>query len=84
MKLWADASHASRRKTHHGSFLGANRNAKILERMVLNRLHPVVDPSLDECQAGFRTGSDFPAYALLENFAPAQAHPDILRLFRYP
>ena len=40
--------------------------AKILERMVLNRLHPVVDPRLDECQAGFRTGSDFPAYALLE------------------
>ena len=40
--------------------------AKILERMVLNRLHPVVDLRLDECQAGFRTGFDFPAYALLE------------------
>ena len=32
VKLWADASHASRRKTHYGSFVGANRKIKRHDR----------------------------------------------------
>ena len=38
--------------------------AKILERMVLNKFHPLVDPTLDECQTGFRWGSDLLAHSL--------------------
>ena len=40
--------------------------AKILERLILNRIHPDVDSQFDECQAGFRFGSDLQVYALLE------------------
>ena len=40
--------------------------AKILEKLPLNRIHPLIDPSLDECQAGFRWGSDLQAYSLME------------------
>ena len=40
--------------------------AKILERMVLNRWHPLADPRLHERQCGLRTGSDFPACSILE------------------
>ena len=40
--------------------------AKILERMILNRIRPLVDPQLDDSQAGFRWGSDVQVYALLE------------------
>ena len=43
--------------------------AKILERMILNRIHPIVDPILDDCQAGFRWGSDLQAYSLLETLS---------------
>ena len=42
--------------------------AKTLERMILNCIKPLVDPQLDDCQAGFRYGSDVhvQVYALLE------------------
>ena len=40
--------------------------AKLLERLILNRVRPTIDPHLDECQAGFRYGSDVQVYALLE------------------
>ena len=40
--------------------------AKLSERLILNRVRPTIDPRLDECQAGFRYGSDVQVYALLE------------------
>ncbi|CAE8678052.1 unnamed protein product [Polarella glacialis] len=40
--------------------------AKVLERMILNRVQPVVDPMLDSSQAGYRWGADVQVYALLE------------------
>ena len=40
--------------------------AKILERLILNRIKPDVDPMFDESQAGFRFGSDVQVYGLLE------------------
>ena len=46
--------------------------AKILERVVLNRIHPIVDPCLDACQAGFRWGSDIQTYSLLETLLARQ------------
>ena len=36
------------------------------EKMILNGIRPNINPQLDECQAGFRWGSDVQAYALLE------------------
>ena len=43
--------------------------AKILEGMILNRIHPIVDPILDDCQAGFRWGSDLQAYSFFETLS---------------
>ena len=40
--------------------------AKILERLILNRIKPDVDPMFDESQAGFRFGFDVQVYGLLE------------------
>jgi len=40
--------------------------AKTLERMVLNRIRPLVEPTIDDSQAGFRWGSDVQVYMLLE------------------
>ena len=40
--------------------------AKLLERLILNQVRPRIDPRLDDCQAGFRYGSDVQVYALLE------------------
>ena len=37
--------------------------------MILNKIHPIVDPILDDCQAGFRWGSDLQAYSLLETLS---------------
>jgi hypothetical protein len=40
--------------------------AKLLERMVLNRIQPLIDPMLDSAQAGYRWGADVQIYSLLE------------------
>ena len=40
--------------------------AKIIEKILLNQIHALIDPSLDECQEGFRWGSDLQAYSLME------------------
>ena len=40
--------------------------ARLFERMILQRISPVVDPQLDSTQAGFRWGSDEHAYVLGE------------------
>ena len=40
--------------------------AKTLEKMILNRIKPSIDPQLDTSQAGFRWGSDVQVYALYE------------------
>ena len=39
---------------------------KIFERLLLARLLPVVDPQLDESQAGFRFGAEEHVYTLAE------------------
>ena len=48
--------------------------AKLLERLILNRVRPRIDPRLDDCQAGFRYGSDVQVYALLETL---RLHQDV-------
>ena len=40
--------------------------AKTLERMILNRIQPHVDPILDDSQAGFRWGANLQVYTFLE------------------
>ena len=40
--------------------------AKTLERLILNRIKPAVDPQLHKSQAGFRWGSDVQFYSLFE------------------
>ena len=40
--------------------------AKLLERMILNRIQPVIDPMLDASQAGYRWGADVQVHTLLE------------------
>ena len=40
--------------------------AKTLEKLILNRIKPAVDPQLDTSQAGFRWGSDVQFYSLFE------------------
>ena len=49
--------------------------AKLLERLILNRVRPTIDPRLDECQAGFRYGSDVQVYALLDTLRLRQDVP---------
>ena len=46
---------------------------KIIEKLLLNRVHPLIDPSLDECHAGFRWGSNLQAYLSSQRVQDVQA-----------
>ena len=52
--------------------------------MVLNRIRALVEPTIDDAQAGFRWGSDVQVYTLLETHRLRQAASGIPNLLCLP